>query len=157
MPEEDFFMGDHAVGDDFGGDDLGPGEYVGEDGEDGSPDAQAGLGPAGPDGGRHIAFDPRRAPNERALIMAMTDADGEGGMLDYFDQAALKNWAGPEHWKLRKTIRRRSSLYLSLGLPLIPLHFFVQPTPPKLPLPPNLSGRRKRHSRLTFYPRWRRN
>lgn len=110
MPEEDFFMGDHAVGDDFGGDDLGPGEYVGEDGEDGSPDAQAGLGPAGSDGGRHIAFDPRRAPNERALIMAMTDADGEGGMLDYFDQAALKNWAGPEHWKLRKTIRRRSPL-----------------------------------------------
>ena len=124
MPEEDFFMGDHAVGDDFGGDDLGPGEYGGEDGENGAADAQAGLGPAGPDGGQHIAFDPRQAPNERALIMAMTDADGEGGMLDYFDQSVLKNWAGPEHWKLRKTIRRRSSLHLSLGLPLIPSHFF---------------------------------
>ena len=159
VPEEDFFMGDQAVGDDFGGDDLGPGEYVGEDGENGSADAQAGLGPAGSDGGRHIAFDPRRAPNERALIMAMTDADGEGGMLDYFDQSALKNWAGPEHWKLRKTIRRRSSLHLSLGLPLMSLgvFFFVQPTPLKLPLPPNLGGRRKRPSRLTFYPRWRRN
>jgi condensin complex subunit 2 len=105
-------MGDHAVGDDLGGDDMGPGGFGGEDDENGSVDAQAGLGPAGPDSGQHIAFDPRRAPNERALIMAMTDADGEGGMLDYFDQSALKNWAGPEHWKLRKTIRRRSFFLL---------------------------------------------
>ena len=109
-------MGDHAVGDDLGGDDLGPGGYGGEDDENGSADAQAGLGPAGNDSGRHIAFDPRRAPNERALIMAMTDADGEGGMLDYFGQSILKNWAGPEHWKLRKTIRRRSVFFLNFGI-----------------------------------------
>jgi hypothetical protein len=57
--------------------------------------------------------------------MAMTDADGEGGMLDYFDQSLLRNWAGPEHWKLRKTIRRRSSLHLALGLPLTTLNFFL--------------------------------
>jgi condensin complex subunit 2 len=47
--------------------------------------------------------------------MAMTDADGEGGMLDYFGQSILKNWAGPEHWKLRKTIRRRSFFFLNFG------------------------------------------
>ncbi|KAF8479765.1 condensin complex subunit 2/barren [Russula ochroleuca] len=105
LPEEDFFMGDNAVGDDLGGDDLGPG-YAGEDGENGFDDAQTGHHPAGTEGGRHIAFDPRRAPNERALIMAMTDADAGDGMLDYFDQSLLKNWAGPEHWKLRKTVRR---------------------------------------------------
>jgi condensin complex subunit 2 len=108
-------MGDHAVGDDFGGDDLGPGGYAGEGGEDGSVDAQAGLHPAGTDGGRHIPCDPHRAPNERALVMAMTDADGEGGMLDYFDQTALKNWAGPEHWKLRKAVRRRSYFLPNFG------------------------------------------
>ena len=96
-------MGDHAVGDDLDDDDLGPG--FAEDGE--NADAQAGLNPAGTEGGRHVAFDPRRAPNERALVMAMTDADGEDGMLDYFDQSVLKNWAGPQHWKLRKTVRRR--------------------------------------------------
>ncbi|KAF8682082.1 hypothetical protein AX14_004414 [Amanita brunnescens Koide BX004] len=38
--------------------------------------------------------------------MAMTDADGDGGAMDYFDQNFLKNWAGPEHWKLRKVVRR---------------------------------------------------
>ncbi|KAI9511591.1 condensin complex subunit 2/barren [Russula earlei] len=105
-PEEDFFMGDHAVGDEFGGDDLGPGGDVGEDGENGSVDAQVGLPATVAEGGPGIAFDPHRAPNERALIMAMTDADAEGGILDYFDQSVLKNWAGPEHWKLRKTVRR---------------------------------------------------
>lgn len=115
IPEEDFFMGDHAVGDDFGGDDPGSGGYVGEDGEDGSVDAQSGLHPTATEGGRHIAFDPHRTPNERALIMAMTDADAEGGMLDYFDQSVLKNWAGPEHWKLRKTVRRRPYFFRVFG------------------------------------------
>ncbi|KAH9000295.1 barren [Lactarius akahatsu] len=106
LPEEDFFMGDQAVGDDFGGDDFGPAGDGGEDGENGSVGDQANLRPTGTDGGRAIPFDPRRAPNERSLILAMTDADAEGGMLDYFDQSLLKNWAGPEHWKLRKAVRR---------------------------------------------------
>jgi condensin complex subunit 2 len=116
LPEEDFFMGDHTVGDDFGGDDLGPGGYNAEAGEDGSVDSQAGLHPADTEGGRNVAFDPRRAPNERALIMAMTDADGDGGMLDYFDQSLLKNWAGPQHWKLRKAVRRRTYSLPNLGI-----------------------------------------
>ena len=107
LAEEDFFMGDQAVGDDFGADDFGPAGDGGEDGEDISAGEQANLRPIGTDGGAPVPFDPRRAPNERALIMAMTDADAEGGMLDYFDQSLLKNWAGPEHWKLRKAVRRR--------------------------------------------------
>jgi hypothetical protein len=57
--------------------------------------------------------------------MAMTDADGDGGMLDYFDQSLLKNWAGPEHWKLRKTVRRRSySLHFRYPF-LTPWRIFV--------------------------------
>jgi condensin complex subunit 2 len=115
LPEEDFFMGDHTVGDDFGGDDLGPGGYDGGEGDNGSVD-EAGLHPADTEGGRNVAFDPRRAPNERALIMAMTDADGDGGMLDYFDQSLLKNWAGPQHWKLRKAIRKRSYSFPNLSI-----------------------------------------
>ncbi|OBZ74209.1 hypothetical protein A0H81_05851 [Grifola frondosa] len=37
-----------------------------------------------------------------------TEGNNEGGglMMDYFDQSFLKNWAGPEHWKLRKVVRR---------------------------------------------------
>ncbi|KAK7687927.1 hypothetical protein QCA50_009146 [Cerrena zonata] len=52
-----------------------------------------------------VPFDPRKAPNERDLVLAMTNAEG-GTMMDYFDQSFLKNWAGPEHWKLRKVVRR---------------------------------------------------
>ncbi|KAL0953512.1 hypothetical protein HGRIS_004736 [Hohenbuehelia grisea] len=98
---EDFFVGDQAVNDDFygGGDDYG-----GDNMSNGSvgPDGDNPGGPPGP----FVPFDPRNAPKERELVMAMTDGDAEGGMMDYFDQTFLKNWAGPEHWKLRKTIRR---------------------------------------------------
>ncbi|KDQ61579.1 hypothetical protein JAAARDRAFT_66671 [Jaapia argillacea MUCL 33604] len=94
---EDFFQGDQAVGDDFGT----PDNFDQGDGGD----HMGGENIDGPPRGGFVPFDPRRAPNERDLIMAMTDADGEG-MMDYFDQTFLKNWAGPEHWKLRKVVRR---------------------------------------------------
>ena len=42
------------------------------------------------------------------LILAM--ADTEGGSLEYFDQTFLKNWAGPEHWKLTKKVIRKGKL-----------------------------------------------
>jgi hypothetical protein len=32
-----------------------------------------------------------------STLPPMTDADAENGMLDYFDQSVLKNWAGPQH------------------------------------------------------------
>ncbi|TFY72916.1 hypothetical protein EVG20_g107 [Dentipellis fragilis] len=103
-PEEDFFQGDQAVGDDYGGDGMSP-DTFGEDGENGSVGAQAHHNVA-TGAGAFVPFDPRRAPNERDLVMAMADADADGGMMDYFDQNFLKNWAGPEHWKLRKVVRR---------------------------------------------------
>ena len=56
-----------------------------------------------------MPFDPRRVPGERERVMAIND---EEGMMDYFDPTYLKNWAGPEHWKLRKVVRRRESLVL---------------------------------------------
>ncbi|KAI8974563.1 barren [Trametes punicea] len=103
-PVQDFFVGGEAVPDDYVGDyaaDYGPGgDNVSLGGSD---DAGGEARPTGP----VVPFDPRRAPNERALIMAMADADADGGvMMDYFDSNFLKNWAGPEHWKLRKIVRR---------------------------------------------------
>jgi condensin complex subunit 2 len=121
-PVEDFFVGEQAVGDDFGG---GPGDDMGQDdfgdGEDGP--VGPGADQQGPRGA-FVGFDPRRAPNERDLVLAMTDADGDGGMMDYFDQNFLKNWAGPEHWKLRKVVRRRALLH-SLSLFVIDLNPLV--------------------------------
>ncbi|EKM50431.1 uncharacterized protein PHACADRAFT_200373 [Phanerochaete carnosa HHB-10118-sp] len=99
-PVEDFFVGDQAVNDDYmheappspsvGGSEHGLADEAREYGADGA----------------FVPFDPRRAPNERDLVMAMTDNEEGGMMYDYFDKGALKNWAGPEHWKLRKVVRR---------------------------------------------------
>ncbi|TFY59146.1 hypothetical protein EVJ58_g5971 [Rhodofomes roseus] len=102
-PVEDFFMGDQAVVEDYAPGDFAPGDDM-------EPDSQ----PDGPDGasgerahtGAFVPFDPRRPPNERDLIMAMADGEEGGLMMDYFDQTFLKNWAGPEHWKLRRVVRR---------------------------------------------------
>ncbi|KAJ3732026.1 condensin complex subunit 2/barren [Lentinula guzmanii] len=100
-PVEDFFVGDDAVGDDYGtgmmdGDDMGDGNSNGSVGPLG--DGQGSTGP-------FVPFDPRHAPNQRDLMLAMNTEDG-GGMMDYFDNTFLQNWAGPEHWKMRKPIRR---------------------------------------------------
>ncbi|GJJ11235.1 hypothetical protein Clacol_005467 [Clathrus columnatus] len=96
-PVEDFF-GDQVIeGDNNYGENASPTAYR-------NPTAAPGVGPYEP-------FDPRRIPNERDLVMAMTigesgeDGDG-GGMMDYFDRNFLKNWAGPEHWKVKRAVRR---------------------------------------------------
>jgi condensin complex subunit 2 len=110
-PVEDFFVGEQAVEDEFGCDD--------NLGQDAFGDGETRLMRAEEDqlqeGHRaaFVPFDSRRVPNERDLVMAMTDADGDGGMMDYFDQNFLKNWAGPEHWKLRKVVRRRKFIPFS--------------------------------------------
>jgi len=106
LPVEDFFLGADAVIDDYGGGDMMGGDEYGGDHHSNSSVGPPGEGDGPP--GTFLPFDPRRAPNERDLVMAMTDADDEG-MMDYFDQNFLKNWAGPEHWKLRKVVRRRAS------------------------------------------------
>jgi condensin complex subunit 2 len=101
-PIEDFFTGADAVNDDFGD------PFGGDDDNHSNAGSVIGEAHAGGQEGRpgpFVSFDPRRMPNDRDLVLAM--ADGDGGTLDYFDQNALKNWAGPEHWKLRKVIRRR--------------------------------------------------
>jgi condensin complex subunit 2 len=117
---EDFFTGDQAVHEDYNGDIPLPdndNDYrVSGEGEGGPPQA----------GGAFIPFDPRHVPNERELVLAMTgDGDGEeGGMMDYFDQNFLKNWAGPEHWKLRKVVRRREFFFFGI-ISLSLAYFFV--------------------------------
>ncbi|EDR05679.1 uncharacterized protein LACBIDRAFT_302841 [Laccaria bicolor S238N-H82] len=105
-PVEDFFSGADAIG----GEDYGGGGDMGGEDFGGDQHSNGSVGPGGEgEGGQpgpFVPFDPRRLPNERDLVLAMTGADGESGALDYFDQNLLKNWAGPEHWKLRKVIRR---------------------------------------------------
>jgi condensin complex subunit 2 len=107
--EVDFFTGDQAVGDDFGGG-FGAADEMGMDEptEIGSPPPDEENRSHG-DSGTTEPFNPRRVPNEKDLVMAMTEEDGSG-MMDYFDQTFLKNWAGPEHWKLRKVVRKGSSM-----------------------------------------------
>ena len=61
-------------------------------------------GTPGPGKGTFVPSDPARGLNERDLIMAMMDPDAGGSTADYFGKDVLKNWAGPEHWKLRKVL-----------------------------------------------------
>ena len=96
--DEDFFAGGQATGDDYipsydadspnSNDDSGTVEHDGE--QEGSS-------------GQYQQFDPRRGPGV-GLVMAE-----EGGeiVFNYFDQSVSKNWAGPEHWKLRRLVRKR--------------------------------------------------
>ncbi|KLO19285.1 barren [Schizopora paradoxa] len=100
---EDFFVGDQAVNDDFG-EDFDMGADMG-DAADGNAPEQGNANHQGARLGGFEPFDPRRAPNERDLILAMTEPGANGSSLDYFDQTFMKNWAGPEHWKIRKVIR----------------------------------------------------
>jgi condensin complex subunit 2 len=100
---QDFFTGDQAVGDDVhdsGGIGFGNTDYDGE----GAGPSVGGVSGVSTIGGVE-PFDPRRAPNERDLVMAMNDNDED--MLDYFDSNFMKNWAGPEHWKLRRAVKKR--------------------------------------------------
>ena len=116
---EDFFTGDQAVHEDYNMPDM-DNDYGGGGGGDGFGDGDGDSGSGSGierhaqqqgQGGAFAPFDPRRVPNERDLVMAMTgDGDGDG-MMDYFDQNFLKNWAGPEHWKLRKVVRRREFVH----------------------------------------------
>ena len=113
-PVQDFFGSDQGNQDGYTGDgDYGGDDDFGGDGENGSvgadADHQVDGGMPGPGRGTFVPFDPARGPSERDLIMAMMDPEAEGGTMDYFDKNVLKNWAGPEHWKLRKGIRKRES------------------------------------------------
>lgn len=102
---QDFFKGDQAVDDDYDGGDAFGGDYGG--GEHGSVSAEGDQQHVVRPGGAFVPFDPRRAPNEPDRVIAITDGDGENAMMGYFDKNLMKNWAGPEHWKLRKVVRKR--------------------------------------------------
>lgn len=109
--EADFFGGE-----DFdsgapmpGGFDEGGGDDDGEGGggafASSSHMGQGGTGMAGP--GEHMAFDGRKHAGD--LVMALAGGDDGEGMFDYFDKGFAKNWAGAEHWKLRKVTRKGKS------------------------------------------------
>ncbi|KAL0570802.1 hypothetical protein V5O48_011153 [Marasmius crinis-equi] len=101
-PAEDFFTGNDAINDDFVGDPM----MGGDDFDAPSPSSgEAGEGMGAEGAGPHVPFDPRQAPNRNDLVLAMGD-DNDGSMMDYFDKAFMKNWAGPEHWKVRRPIRK---------------------------------------------------
>lgn len=61
----------------------------------------------GPGVGPVEDFDPRHAgaAGQHDLVMSM-DAAGEE-MFGYFDTALSKNWAGPEHWKMRRVVNKK--------------------------------------------------
>ena len=140
---EDFFIGDQAVPDefnaDFGADFAGDGDTASVNGSEG---AQGDSRPSGP----FVPFDPRRVPNEREMVMAINE-DGEG-MMNYFDPSYLKNWAGPEHWKLRKVIRRRKSSSTSRSAFCSGHRRSFQPMS-RTPQRRGQNGRRRKHLRST--------
>ncbi|CAE6482102.1 unnamed protein product [Rhizoctonia solani] len=104
-PVEDFFTGGEAVND-FDGAFHNGGGFEDDGGDDGVGDMGDYTGNA--TGANHTGpvepFDPRRGRDERTLIMSMSEDATE--MLDYFDTTVMKNWAGPQHWKVRRAIRK---------------------------------------------------
>ncbi|CAI2189472.1 14825_t:CDS:2 [Funneliformis geosporum] len=44
---------------------------------------------------------------ENDFVMAMVSNENE--LFSYFDSAFLRNWAGPEHWKLKKTSKNKGT------------------------------------------------
>lgn len=95
---EDFFVGDQAVGDDYAPDYASPTSPEDGDGDGQGDGEQGGTGP-------FVPFDPRSGPSGN---FAMAETGSEGIMYDYFDQTVKRNWMGPEHWKLRKPVRKRT-------------------------------------------------
>lgn len=111
--EEDFF----GEGNEFNDNDQSGGDYEGFFGGGDAEDAGGNVPKENSSGlqnsanvngrvvyGPAIPFDPSKSTGPNGLVMAMDD--GDAMMLDYFDQGFLKNWAGPEHWKLRRAVRR---------------------------------------------------
>lgn len=111
--QEDFFADD--AGDDDGGDFSGG---------FGGPSFISGARNGGEGGEEHVSYDnggfsmtsagfgtynPSLQPSGKDLILAMrgddADDDEAAGMFGYFDrQLVAKNWAGPEHWKVRRAV-----------------------------------------------------
>ncbi|KAF2149880.1 barren [Myriangium duriaei CBS 260.36] len=105
---------DNAMGfdDDLGGFDLPPDTGFGEGGEAWAREANIasqprphvigpeGDGEAGSDGEVVGNFDGASAFYGVTLVHRA--ADEQANILSYFDSALAKNWAGPEHWKIKR-------------------------------------------------------
>lgn len=63
-------------------------------------DNDGGMG--GEDGDEAGAFDPGSGEYVVSLSHGQRGEGGHEDILSYFDQALQKNWAGPEHWRIRK-------------------------------------------------------
>ena len=61
-------------------------------------------------GGQHLGavqrFAHRLTEDQREVVIGMGGEDGDRKVFSYFDSALSKNWAGPEHWKMRRTARK---------------------------------------------------
>lgn len=99
-------MSQTLLGTQFGGNDDGPEFFDDFNGPEATEDAP-------------VHWDPRQGPSQHDLLLAFKgvagnddegrDADAStqnvgGGLFDYFDQRLMKNWAGPEHWKMRNRL-----------------------------------------------------
>ena len=104
-PPQDFFADEAGAPMNFDGGDYfddEAGDAMDIDGGEEGEEQQANFARR-PASGNPEPFDPSRGPNERELVMVMAGANGEQeGHFDYFDAAFTKNWAGPEHWKMRR-------------------------------------------------------
>lgn len=102
----DFGDGNDGYADDDGAGGFEP-VYGDDDGSTEEMAIDAAEGAA--QGGQYGAvrpFDPRMAPDEREVVIGMGGEDGDKKVFSYFDTNMSKNWAGPEHWKMRRTVRR---------------------------------------------------
>jgi condensin complex subunit 2 len=111
--QEDFFADDAGDdGGDFSGGFGGPSFLGGaSNGADGGDDEHVSYD----NGGFSMTsagfgtYNPSLQPSGKDLILAMrgddADDDEAAGMFGYFDrQLVAKNWAGPEHWKVRRAV-----------------------------------------------------
>ncbi|GET00596.1 condensin complex component cnd2 [Rhizophagus clarus] len=51
-------------------------------------------------------INPHARFSEKDCIMAMINSDNENEMFSYFDPTFLRNWTGPEHWKIKKVNKK---------------------------------------------------
>lgn len=97
--QEDFFA-DEAGGADFGNSGDGAEDFfeagggVGDDDEDQEAKDEQGYYV-------DATAQPARGQQQQDPIVALAENSG-AGVFDYFDTAFSKNWAGPQHWKMRR-------------------------------------------------------
>lgn len=100
---------------DMGGDMPALDDYPDDfDGGDFQADGGVDFFDGGDDGPMDNDFGNGARPAQRDLFAALHVPSGPGdeeedpevnqGVFDYFDQKVMKNWAGPEHWKMNKRV-----------------------------------------------------